>query len=79
MPLGFTLGAIGAIGGGAIAAGGGAESAAQTQANAALNAQNIQQGMFNTQMTEPAALPAGGLWCDQSAQLPDGNRSTVGL
>ena len=57
--LAVAVGVGGAVLGGAIAAGG-AESAAQTQANAALNAQNISQGMFNTQMTNQAPFRQAG-------------------
>jgi hypothetical protein len=46
MPWGFAAAAVGSIAGGLISAGG-AESAAQQQANAAENAQQIQQQEFN--------------------------------
>lgn len=53
------IGVGGAVLGGAISAGG-AESAAQTQAGAALNAQNISQGMFNTENTNQAPFRQAG-------------------
>ena len=53
------IGVVGAVAGGAIAAGG-AESAAQTQADAARNAQALQQQNFNTiQGNEAPFLGAG--------------------
>ena len=63
---------MGSIAAGAISAGA-AQSAAQTQANAALQGQQLQQGMFNTIQTNEQPFLQGGQGAESQLNYLLGN------